>query len=713
MKHRMKRVFLFLTVLTLVFLCIAPEAFAEKKNKSGETRIEQQAEEKEPAAKSTGKKTEKKAGKKAGGAGKTAAAESITISGESTVQKGKSVQLSAQVSPAGASQSVKWKSSNNKIATVNGKGVVKGKKAGTVTITATSADKKAKATFTLSVAGSQTKKITLKAPSKTMSLSQKTMQLTAQATPAEASQTFAWKSSNEKVATVDSNGVVTAVKAGKAKITASATDGSKKNASVQIKVVKTSGSTLDIYWVGNGDNESVRTQVEKAISDYVEPLIGAKVCFHIISWGEWNDKAIGALQGGEKMDLIFTADWEGYGIEARDGLLMPLDKLLNKYGKDIKKNLSKSFLEGAKVDNVLYAIPTNRELVTPQGVIVNKTAAKAIGWDVKEDDPSILSTEDLEKWMKKYKEKYPDKYPYLMDGNSGRWADEPWCTDFAGMAGNAVSMKMAKTKDGKADETVYSIFETEEQEEHIRLMYDWAQKGYIDPNNVGYFDYNSIFGSGDFLFFTQPLLGNNYKAEDMYKSYATADFEVTEITMQPKYAVTSNAGSSMFGIPVTSKDPEAAMKYLNLMHSDEKLVNLMLYGEEGVNYNKVSDREVTLTDQNWYSVHAGPWTVGDTKLQYVLEGEDPERQAKIQKYAKDAKETDSLGFRFVKDNVASEIAAVDMVVAEMALPLMLGQVNPDDRAQGVQALKEALQDAGINEIIAEVQKQYKEWKASK
>ena len=79
----------------------------------------------------------------------------------------------------------------------------------------------------------------------------------------------------------------------------------------------------------------------------------------------------------------------------------------------------------------------------------------------------------------------------------------------------------------------------------------------------------------------------------------------------------------------------------------------------------------------------------------------------------DAKETDSLGFRFVKDNVASEIAAVDMVVAEMALPLMLGQVNPDDRAQGVQALKEALQDAGINEIIAEVQKQYKAWKASK
>ena len=35
--------------------------------------------------------------------------------------------------------------------------------------------------------------------------------------------------------------------------------------------------TLDIYWVGNGDNEAVRAGVEAAVNAYVEPLIGAKV----------------------------------------------------------------------------------------------------------------------------------------------------------------------------------------------------------------------------------------------------------------------------------------------------------------------------------------------------------------------------------------------------------------------------------------------------
>ena len=154
------------------------------------------------------------------------------------------------------------------------------------------------------------------------------------------------------------------------------------------------------------------------------------------------------------------------------------------------------------------------------------------------------------------------------------------------------------------------------------------------------------------------------------------------------------------------------MKYLNLMHSDATLVNLMLFGAEGVNYTKVNDQQVELTDQNWYGVHGGAWTVGNTKLQYVLTSEDPEKNALLQSYADDAIPTASLGFRFVKDNVADQIAAVDSVVSEMANPLMCGQVDPDDPALGIEALKTALTDAGMDEIIAEVQTQYDAWKAA-
>ncbi len=471
--------------------------------------------------------------------------------------------------------------------------------------------------------------------------------------------------------------------------------------------------TLDIYWVGNGDNEAVRQGVEAAVNAYVEPLIGAKVSYHIIGWGDWNDKAINALQSGEKMDLIFTADWEGYGIEVSGGLLKPLDELLEQYGQGIKETLPQTFLDGVKVNGVLYGIPTNKELCVPEGLVINKTAAAAIGWDVVADDPSIKTLADLEPWLEKYKAAFPEKYPYLMDGQAGRWPDEPWCPDWAGMGTNSIAMKMAKQENGEFDETIYSIFATPEQEEHIRLMYKWGSAGYISPDAaLTSFDYNGTFGRGDFLAFALPLKGNGIKANEMYAANATAEFECVEITLQPKYVVTTHAGGSMFAIPVTCKKPEAAMKYINLMHSDPTLVNLMLFGAEGVNYTKVNDKQVELTDQNWYGVHGGAWTVGNTNLQYVLTTEDPEKNALLQSYADDAIATASLGFRFVKDNVADQIAAVDAVVSEMANPLMCGQVDPDDPALGIGALKVALTEAGMDEIIAEVQAQYDAWKAA-
>ena len=66
-----------------------------------------------------------------------------------------------------------------------------------------------------------------------------TMQLVAANIPAESVQAWTWKSSNAKFATVDENGLVTALVAGKTvTITATAADGTNKSASVKIKTVQ-------------------------------------------------------------------------------------------------------------------------------------------------------------------------------------------------------------------------------------------------------------------------------------------------------------------------------------------------------------------------------------------------------------------------------------------------------------------------------------------
>jgi len=60
---------------------------------------------------------------------------------EVTLDKGKTFQLKAKITPANATnKKVKWTTSNKKVATVSSTGMVKGVKEGTATITCTAAD---------------------------------------------------------------------------------------------------------------------------------------------------------------------------------------------------------------------------------------------------------------------------------------------------------------------------------------------------------------------------------------------------------------------------------------------------------------------------------------------------------------------------------------------------------------------------------------------
>ena len=177
--------------------------------------------------------------------------------------------------------------------------------------------------------------------------------------------------------------------------------------------------------------------------------------------------------------------------------------------------------------------------------------------------------------------------------------------------------------------------------------------------------------------------------------------------------MTAHTAGSMFAIPITTNDPDKAMQFLNLMHSDETLVNLMLFGVEGVNYTRLDEKRVEVNpDAAWYSVHAGAWTVGDVRLQYVLANEDPEKNDKLIAFADDVPETVCLGFRLNLRKFKKESAAISTAVREYANPLMCGIVDPDDPEKGIEAMKAALKEAGIDAVVEEAAKQYNAWKAA-
>ena len=166
--------------------------------------------------------------------------ESVTVKNNSvTVNVGKTAQLSASVKPDNANdRNIVWTSSDPSVATVTKNGTIKGIAIGDCDIYATAqADESVFAVINVQVQQPVTKIIFTE--NKVNVNAGEGAYITWNVEPATATNpAVTLKSSNEKVATVDANGYVTALKRGTATITATSTDGSRRTAEMTIKVIQ-------------------------------------------------------------------------------------------------------------------------------------------------------------------------------------------------------------------------------------------------------------------------------------------------------------------------------------------------------------------------------------------------------------------------------------------------------------------------------------------
>ena len=154
-------------------------------------------------------------------------------SGTVKLKMGKKLTLKAKVTPSDAQTALTWQSSKPKVATVDN-GVVTPVKPGTTTVTVNTDNGKKASVKVKVVAVSPTKVELDRTGTVTMEKGEK-LQLTAKLTPEYATTTLTWSSSNKKVAKVDKNGKVRALKKGTATITVKTKNG--KKAKVKVRVV--------------------------------------------------------------------------------------------------------------------------------------------------------------------------------------------------------------------------------------------------------------------------------------------------------------------------------------------------------------------------------------------------------------------------------------------------------------------------------------------
>ncbi len=165
------------------------------------------------------------------------AARSVAINANKIVyvNVGETLQLGATVEPATAMAGLTWKSSRPRYATVDANGLVTGVAKGSAKITVTTSNRK-KSSVTVKVLDPYAPAgVAIAQPGPILLHVGETAQLSAVLTPETAKSTFTWTSSRKRNATVDANGLVTAVKKGVSKITVRTAN--KKRATIVVRVL--------------------------------------------------------------------------------------------------------------------------------------------------------------------------------------------------------------------------------------------------------------------------------------------------------------------------------------------------------------------------------------------------------------------------------------------------------------------------------------------
>ncbi len=191
---------------------------------------------------------------------------------EAVIAKGGSVQLSALLTPAASTDNVVWSTSNRSVAKVSSGGLVSGIANGTAVITAeTSSGFSAACQITVQDFAFAVSGVAIDENEIILSPDD-AKRLSASVTPSNAvNSKLTWESSDESICVVSSDGVVTAIAAGTAFVTASSANGYFDKCIVRVVTASDTSVILSDEAVSPGENVTVSADIVKnpGISAYL------------------------------------------------------------------------------------------------------------------------------------------------------------------------------------------------------------------------------------------------------------------------------------------------------------------------------------------------------------------------------------------------------------------------------------------------------------
>ena len=319
-----------------------------------------------------------------------------------------SMKLKVTVKPKKAK--VTYKINKKKIASVSKKGVVKAKKPGKAKITVKSGSKKVVVKVVVKKIKKKVTKVT--APKNVTVKVGAKQKIKTSVKPKKATlKKLTFKSSAKKIAKVNAKGVITGVKAGKAKITVKAVDGSKKKATVSVVVTAGAVATSPAITTGPAVTAKVAPSATVAPTTNV-PTTNAPTTNAPTTNAPATNAPATTAPALTPVEVPELADGESYKVTfGKDTLNVSKDDIeavasaFNQKADKIKANLAKDLAEKAnnfiakaydsKTASVAVKGLTYRKEAGSDTVYVEKNGKKvAVKTTVKDDVVSVAATGD-------------------------------------------------------------------------------------------------------------------------------------------------------------------------------------------------------------------------------------------------------------------------------------------------------------------------------
>ncbi|MBR7089507.1 MAG: ABC transporter substrate-binding protein [Lachnospiraceae bacterium] len=448
----------------------------------------------------------------------------------------------------------------------------------------------------------------------------------------------------------------------------------------------------DCFNLAAVDDAQVK-KVEDAINAYIADKINVQIVLHDIPNADYPDKANLAINNKE-VDLLWTAAWMGT-VGTKDlyaaNAVYDITDLLP--GTALYSSMDENTWKASQYGGRNYYIPVYKDNVEGYDFMFRGALVDEFGWDT----ASVKKLADLEPMLADAKEA-GIKYPFLTQKTAMfyRW----YIDEFDFFTGDNTSDWVAVDRD--TNEVVNTI-QTPEYKEFVTLMCKWAEEGYISENEATKATEETTTQTQDWAISWWTDIPNNGEANGRYGQ---------TVVMQPasqRYMHTDSMLGSCFAIAAscTPEEAQACIDFVELLYTDSKLADMYAFGIEGEDFNYNADGYVEKVADAKYN-HS-MWESASATV-VTCEAENPYTAQMYVDFNSSALISCANGFQFDKTPVESQYGACQLVFEEYGFILENGGFASADVDAKLAEYQAALDEAGYQDVLAEFQRQYDEWK---